>query len=144
MTRPASTISWSVRILNVRFLNKKWAKCDNLPTTVTSAGCVHDEYRTCDGHTRKFCSLETLGPQLKKTRQKYEILLLPACLWERVANMCWCYSRTTGSAKRIKGKQVPATLSVHASRLSHNNDEIKFKFAGHKLVCNTTEDTEDT
>ena len=41
----------------------------------------------------------------------------------------------TGSAKKIKGKQQPATLSLHANLLSNNNDDIQFQFSGHKLVC---------
>ena len=40
----------------------------------------------------------------------------------------------TGSAKIVGGKQKPATISLHAGRLSHNNDEIQFQFAAIKLV----------
>ena len=103
---------------------------------------MHNEHRSCDGHTWKFSHLKTVGQQLEKTHQKCEILLLPACLSHRVMDICRYSSHTTGSAKLIGGKRVPATLSVHATRLSHNNDEIQFAFAGHKLVCNTKEGTE--
>ena len=60
------------------------------------------------------------------------------CMFATTIHLCHpsqTCTHITGSAKKIKGKQKPATLSLHANKLSFNNDEIQFKFAGHKLVC---------
>ena len=60
------------------------------------------------------------------------------CMFATAVHLCHpSQTRThiTGSAKKIKGKQQPATLSLHANLLSNNNDDIQFQFSGHKLVC---------
>ena len=43
----------------------------------------------------------------------------------------------SGSGKKKNGKRQPATVTLHAAEVSRNNDEIKFQFSGHKLVCDT-------